>query len=124
MIFLGNSVMSNMSKEAISQESLGLPFWRTVIAAGIISLAVGPVNILAVSIFFCCFHYFTHTPQSYIFQDTTTHLSARQVRSHGAAAGHKADIEAIAIPNPSRGSRYRSFFLNQKRNLPSFSHSL
>ena len=49
MVFLGNSVLGNMNKEATSQESLGLAFWRVVIAAGIIALVMGPVNILAVS---------------------------------------------------------------------------
>lgn len=50
MIFLGNSVLGNMNKEATSQESLGLPFWRIVIAAGIVILVMGPINILAVSL--------------------------------------------------------------------------
>lgn len=59
--------------------------------------------------------------QSYIFRDTRTHLTARQVRSHGAVAGHKADVEAATTPNPNRRTRYRSFFLGQKRNsLPSY----
>ncbi len=49
LVFLGNGVLGNMNKVATSQESLGLPFWRVVIAAGIIALVVGPINILAVS---------------------------------------------------------------------------
>ena len=49
MIFLGISVLGNMNKEATSQKSLGLAFWRIVIAAGIIALTMGPINILAVS---------------------------------------------------------------------------
>ena len=48
MIFLGNSILGNLNKEATSQESLGLPFWRIVIASGIIILTLGPINILAV----------------------------------------------------------------------------
>jgi hypothetical protein len=59
--------------------------------------------------------------QSYIFRDTRTHLTARQVRSHGAVASHKVDVETTATPNPNRRTRYRSFFLGQKRNsLPSY----
>ncbi len=49
MLFLGNGVLGNMNKQATSQDSLGLPFWRIVIAAGIIVLVMGLVNILAVS---------------------------------------------------------------------------
>lgn len=49
LVFLGNGVLGNMNKVATSQESLGLAFWRVVIAAGIIALVMGPVNILAVS---------------------------------------------------------------------------
>jgi hypothetical protein len=106
MIFLGNSVLGQLNKEATSQESLGLPFWRIVIAAGVIVFTMGFVNLFA----------------SYIFRDTKTHLTARQVRSHGATAGAKADVEADPrTPNPNRRTRYRSFFLGQKRNsLPSY----
>ncbi|RMZ92466.1 hypothetical protein DV736_g276, partial [Chaetothyriales sp. CBS 134916] len=110
MIGLGNSILGQLNKEATSQKSLGLPFWRIVIAAGVIVLVMGFVNIFA----------------SYIFRDTKTHLTARQVRSHGAVAFHKADVEADPrTPNPNRRTRYRSFFLGQKRtSLPSYySHS-
>lgn len=49
MIFLGISILGNLNKEATSQKSLGLPFWRVVIASGIVILVMGPINILAVS---------------------------------------------------------------------------
>ncbi|RMD39804.1 hypothetical protein DV735_g5323, partial [Chaetothyriales sp. CBS 134920] len=106
MIALGNSILGQLNKEATSQESLGLAFWRVVIAAGIIVLVMGFVNIVA----------------SYVFRDTKTHLTARQVRSHGAVASHKADVESDPrTPNPNRRTRYRSFFLGQKRtSLPSY----
>ncbi|RMZ75881.1 hypothetical protein DV738_g5221, partial [Chaetothyriales sp. CBS 135597] len=106
MIALGNSILGQLNKEATSQESLGLAFWRVVIAAGVIVLVMGFVNVLA----------------SYVFRDTKTHLTARQVRSHGAVASHKADVESDPrTPNPNRRTRYRSFFLGQKRtSLPSY----
>lgn len=50
MIFLGISILGNLNKEATSQKSLGLPFWRVVIASGIVVLVLGPINILAVSL--------------------------------------------------------------------------
>ena len=48
MVFLGNSILGNLNKEATSQKSLGMAFWRIVIASGIIVLVMGAVNILAV----------------------------------------------------------------------------
>ncbi|KEF53958.1 uncharacterized protein A1O9_09753 [Exophiala aquamarina CBS 119918] len=105
MIFLGISILGNLNKEATSQKSLGLPFWRVVIASGIVVLVLGPINILA----------------SYVFRDKHSHLTARQVRSHGAVASHKADVEASTPKPPSRKSHYRSFFLGSKRDsLPSY----
>ncbi|KIV93720.1 hypothetical protein PV10_04915 [Exophiala mesophila] len=105
MIFLGNSILGNLNKEATSQESLGMAFWRLVIASGIIVLVLGPINILA----------------SYIFRDHKSHVTARQVRSDGAVASHKADVEASTPKPPSRKSRYRSFLLGNRRDsLPSY----
>ena len=106
MIFLGNSVLGEMNKKAISQKSLGLPFWRIVLAAGILGLIMGFVNIFA----------------SFIFRDTKTHLTARQVRAHGAVASRRGDVEADPIaPNPKRQTGYRNFFLGQKRDsLPTY----
>jgi hypothetical protein len=49
MIFLGNSVLGNLNKQATSQESIGLPFWRLVIASGIIVFVMGFINLFAVS---------------------------------------------------------------------------
>ncbi|KAJ9613081.1 hypothetical protein H2200_003022 [Cladophialophora chaetospira] len=106
MIFLGNSILGNLNKEATSQKSIGLSFWRLVIASGIIVFVMGFINLFA----------------SFIFRDTKAHLTARQVRSHGAVASHKADVEAFTPKLPSRKSHYRSFFLGSKRDtLPSYS---
>ena len=48
MIVLGNNVLGNLNKEATSQKSLGLAFWRIVISSGIIVLVMGVVNVTAV----------------------------------------------------------------------------
>jgi hypothetical protein len=53
MTLLGNAILGNLNKEATSQESLGLAFWRIVIASGIVVIVMGVVNIFAVSEFFC-----------------------------------------------------------------------
>jgi hypothetical protein len=49
MVILGNNILGNLNKEATSQKSLGLPFWRVVIGAGIIVFALGFVNIAVAS---------------------------------------------------------------------------
>ena len=121
MVFLGISLLGNLNKQATSQSSLGLAFWRLVIAAGIIILTMGAVNIIAVSGTSTYTNSKTNQQQSYIFRDTKRGVTARHVRSHGAVAPHRADVEKTATPNPNRRTRYRSFFLGQKRNsLPSY----
>ncbi|KAF2490929.1 hypothetical protein BU16DRAFT_434924, partial [Lophium mytilinum] len=70
MIVLGLNILGNMNKEATSQESLGLPFWRLVLASGILCLVIGFFNVVA----------------SYVFRDSSRGITARRVRSHGAVA--------------------------------------
>lgn len=50
MLLLGNEVLGNLNKQATSQKSLGLAFWRIVIAAGIVVIIMGTINLFAVSI--------------------------------------------------------------------------
>ena len=49
MLLLGNSILGNLNKQATSQKSLGMAFWRIVIAAGIVVLVMGVINLFAVS---------------------------------------------------------------------------
>jgi hypothetical protein len=70
MIILGLNMLGNMNKEATSQESLGLPFWRLLLASGILGIIIGTFNIIA----------------SYIFRDSSRGITARRVRSHGATS--------------------------------------
>lgn len=48
MIVLGINMLGNLNKEATSQESLGLEFWRVVIASGILIFILGWLNLIAV----------------------------------------------------------------------------
>ena len=48
MVLIGNGILGNLNKEATSQESLGLAFWRIVIASGIVVMVLGVVNLFAV----------------------------------------------------------------------------
>lgn len=70
MIVLGINMLGNLNKPATSQESLGLAFWRIVIASGIIVFIMGWVNLVA----------------SYVFRNRGDGITARQVRAHGAVA--------------------------------------
>lgn len=49
MIVLGVNILGNLNKEATSQKSLGMAFWRIVIASGILVFVLGFFNIVAVS---------------------------------------------------------------------------
>ncbi|TVY58381.1 hypothetical protein LSUE1_G009110 [Lachnellula suecica] len=68
MIILGFNILGNLNKGATSVENLGLPLWRVVIAAGILSSLIGLFNIIA----------------TYIFSNSKLGISGRQVRGHGA----------------------------------------
>jgi hypothetical protein len=49
MIAIGLNMLGNMNKEATSQKSLGMPFWRLLVASGILSIVIGFFNVVAVS---------------------------------------------------------------------------
>lgn len=70
MIVLGIDILGNLNKQATSQQSLGLPFWRMVISSGIVILVMGIVNIAT----------------TYIFRDPCLGVTARQIRAKGAVA--------------------------------------
>ncbi|KAJ4294545.1 hypothetical protein N0V90_008236 [Kalmusia sp. IMI 367209] len=65
---LGFNMLGNMNKQATSQESLGMPFWRLLVASGILAIVIGFFNVVA----------------SFVFRDKARHITARRVRSHGA----------------------------------------
>jgi hypothetical protein len=48
MMVLGLNLLGNMNKQATSQESLGLPFWRLLLASGILAIVIGFFNVVAV----------------------------------------------------------------------------
>ena len=99
MIVVGVSILGNLNKEATSQKSLGISFWRIVISSGILVVILGTVNIFA----------------SYIFRDSSLGVTARMYRSHGAVAEQK-----LASSASSTTSRRRSFRLARSDTLPSY----
>ncbi|KAI9697019.1 MAG: hypothetical protein M1836_004980 [Candelina mexicana] len=102
MIVLGVSLLGNLNKQATSQKSLGLPFWRIVISSGIIILVLGVLNIIC----------------NYIFRDPKANVTAREIRALGVVATQSRP----SITNPaglSTGSP-KPYLLNRQNTLPSY----
>ncbi|KAJ6179219.1 hypothetical protein N7519_009680 [Penicillium mononematosum] len=97
MMILGVATLGNLNTKAMTQETIGMTFWRIIISAGVLAMIVSVVNVLA----------------SYIFSDPETGVSARQVRVDGAVAPQKAI---------SRTSSHRTLHLSVKREetLPTY----
>ncbi|KAK3113553.1 hypothetical protein LTR53_009038 [Teratosphaeriaceae sp. CCFEE 6253] len=124
MIVLGINMLANLNKSATSQTSLGLPFWRIVIASGIVIFILGFANLIA----------------SYIFRDRKQGITARQLRAHGAVAIHQTPMPGTGTPpapelaqqyipspiTPTKTSSPFHLFTSERRQstLPSYhSHS-
>lgn len=95
MIVLGINMLGNLNKPATSQKSLGLAFWRIVIASGIIVFFMGWVNLIA----------------SYVFRERKKGITARQVRAHGAVAELKS-------PSTSHGKHIDEYNLRHGSESP------
>jgi len=48
MMVIGLNMLGNMNKQATSQQSLGLPFWRLLLASGILAIVIGFFNVVSV----------------------------------------------------------------------------
>ena len=84
MITLGINMLGNLNKEATSQESLGIEFWRIVIASGILSLIMGFFNITA----------------TFVFRDRQRGITARMARAHGATVvDGVSDMKSFSTTN-------------------------
>lgn len=69
-IAMGCSTLADLDKPAYYVDSVGLPLWRTILAAGILSIIFGFVSIIS----------------TFLFQDREAHVSARMVRDNGLLA--------------------------------------
>ncbi|EON68861.1 hypothetical protein W97_08119 [Coniosporium apollinis CBS 100218] len=85
MVVLGVNVLGHLNKESLSQENMGLAFWRIVLAAGVLAFIIGLFNVIA----------------SYIFRDTSLNITARRVRSHGAVAIRNSNSTSGSPPRKS-----------------------
>jgi hypothetical protein len=100
MMTIGLNMLGNMNKAATSQESLGMPFWRLLVASGILCIVIGFFNIVAVSLLATLILtvLYTDTTQSFVFRDTARRITARSVRSRGAMTLSEIDAESQYDP--------------------------
>ncbi|KAF3491963.1 uncharacterized protein GIQ15_01480 [Arthroderma uncinatum] len=98
MVLLGISTLGYLNNQATSQDAIGLPFWRLILGAGIVSIVTGSINI----------------GMSFLFRDSDLGVSARHVRARGAVATQEA---------VTRKDSYKSFQLSRKGSLPTYSSS-
>jgi len=75
MIGIGCFLIGKTGHPPYDQESMGLPMWRLVMAAGILCLTFG----------------FTNWAASAVFRDSTNGITARMIRSDGNLAAAKVD---------------------------------
>jgi hypothetical protein len=86
MMVIGLNLLGNMNKEATSQKSLTMPFWRLLVASGVLAVVIGLFNVIA----------------SFIFRDKARNITARMVRSRGAMTLH----EDLETQSQYTGSQY------------------
>ncbi|RMY74440.1 hypothetical protein D0863_03217 [Hortaea werneckii] len=87
MIILGVNMLANLNKQPTSQEALGLPFWRIVVASGIIAFVLGFINLVA----------------SYVFCDRAQGITARQVRAKGVVAIRRGSVTVTSTTSSAPG---------------------
>jgi hypothetical protein len=49
MMILGVSTLGNLNTKAMTQEEIGMAFWRIITSAGILAMVVSSLNVAAVS---------------------------------------------------------------------------
>lgn len=102
MIVLGINMLGNLNKPATSQKSLGLAFWRIVIASGIVVFIMGWVNLIA----------------SYVFRDRANEITARQVRAHGAVAVSMTPKAQSVTSSTASAPELAQTYINHGNNNP------
>lgn len=104
---IGLNMLGNLNKEATSQKSLGLPFWRLLVASGILAIIIGFFNVVAVSLTRSAINKNgSNTLQSFVFRDKARNITARGVRSRGAMTLSEVDTESQYDP------KHKAFTIN------------
>ncbi|KAL8366124.1 hypothetical protein RB595_004750 [Gaeumannomyces hyphopodioides] len=97
-IAMGCLTLADMEKPAYYVDSIGLPLWRTILAAGILSVVFGFVNIAA----------------TFFFEDRNAHISARMVRDNGLLA--KGNDENMYAAPSHHGSSINSYSVRHEKD--------
>ncbi|KAL1894551.1 hypothetical protein Sste5346_005786 [Sporothrix stenoceras] len=84
MVVLGCDMLGNLNKPVFSIKNLGLPLWRLIMAAGILSITFGFFNFIA----------------TIIFRDAAAGLTARMIRTDGNLADGGKLGSGIGSGNP------------------------
>ncbi|KAF4982122.1 hypothetical protein FZEAL_2182 [Fusarium zealandicum] len=105
MALIGCNILGKLNQPANSSDKMGLPFWRLVLAAGILVITFGVMNIIA----------------SFIFRDGDNGINARIVRAEGSLAQAREE-DSFSKPSLSRSgsmdekpkSAFVSFFWKKR----------
>ncbi|KZF25713.1 hypothetical protein L228DRAFT_82211 [Xylona heveae TC161] len=104
MVVLGISTLGTLNRQSSSEQSLGLAFWRIVAGSGIVAIVLGCFNML----------------NSFIFRDSSNGVTARHVRSYGAVAPQRAQLQMESANSAScKLGPYKSFRLCRQSTLHS-----
>lgn len=82
MLVIGSNLLGNLNARVDTQSALGMPIWRLVVGAGIVSLCLGLINIIAVCVSDPD-ESRANARQSYVYRDTNQCITARQMRCRG-----------------------------------------
>ncbi|KAJ4267322.1 hypothetical protein NW762_003426 [Fusarium torreyae] len=93
LLLIGSNILGKLHQPWNSAEKLGLPFWRLVIAAGVLTITSGVLNIIC----------------SFIFRDGANNINARMVRADGSLA---RSVDGGSLGKPK--SNYSASFNEEK----------
>lgn len=103
MTVVGCNVLGKLNQSSNTSKKLGLPFWRLVLAAGVLAITFGICNIVC----------------SFIFRDSANGISARIVRSEGSLADSHPrapslkehySVRSNSVKSEKGKSKFMSFF--------------
>ncbi|CAH0050183.1 unnamed protein product [Clonostachys solani] len=89
IIIVACNILGKLNNSNSSAESLGsMSFWQLTLAAGILNLTFGVLNVIA----------------GFVFSDRKNGVNARDVRAHGSLAGDGNEVASLHYPPSSTPS--------------------
>ncbi|RGP76066.1 hypothetical protein FLONG3_5457 [Fusarium longipes] len=92
LLLIGSNILGKLNSPHNRDNKIGLPFWRLILAAGILTLTSGVLNIIC----------------SVIFRDRD--INARMIRADGSLARGKDEANSFSKPN----SNYSASFSDER----------